>query len=161
MKRLAIITLLLAAAAFPAEAVKPTRWKAVHEKTSCEAVAPGSCIGEYGFTVDAAGRFTAGPSPKGIHVDGQLTSSELTELQAAVGQALRHARKPESCVPSRNIPGSSARLTVTSIGGREQVIFRRESPSQLCFRGRRATATHLRDVMQRLMAEHYPQHFPD
>ncbi len=160
MKQVTILLLLFTTATISAEATKPPRWESVREQTSCEVVAPGSCIGEYGFTVDATGQFTAGPSPGGLRVDGKLPPNELLDLQRAVRAALRHANAAENCIASRNIPGSTERLTITTTNGREHVVYRRESPSQLCFAGDRTAATHLHDVMQRLMAEHYPQHFP-
>jgi hypothetical protein len=133
-------------------------WKSVREQTACEAVAPGSCIGEYGFTVDAAGHFIAGPSPAGLRVEGDLRADERRDLQAAIRRVLR-SNTAERCAATRNVAGSSERLTLT-IDTRERVVYRREGPAQTCVTGNRAAATQLHDVLQRLMAEHYPQRFP-
>lgn len=142
--------------------LEAAKWKSIHEKTTCEAVAPGSCIGEYGFTIDAMGRFTAGPSPSGLHVEGKLSPSELKKLQQAIdNDAKKGAGLSEMCTASRMIPGSSDRLTITSTKSRERVIYRRDRPNETCFSGNRDAATKLHDVMQSLMAEHYPQHFPE
>ena len=140
---------------------KPAKWKSIHEKTTCEAVAPGSCIGEYGFTIDANGKFTAGPAPSGLHVEGKLTPAELKKLQQAIADdAAKGEGLSEMCTASRAIPGSSDRLTVMSSRGRERIVYRRERPNETCFTGNRDAATKLHDVMQSLMAEHYPPHFP-
>ena len=161
MKRLTIILLLISATtAVAAPAKKAARWKSVRVKTTCEAVAPGSCIGEYGFTVDPSGYFVAGPSPAGLRVEGQLSADESNGLQRAVRFAILQGQNAETCIASHNIPGSTERLTLTTTNGHERIIYRREAPAQLCYRGDKDTATHLHDVMQRLMAEHYPQHFP-
>ncbi len=136
-------------------------WKSIREKTTCEAVAPASCIGEYGFAIDASGNFTAGPSPDGLHVQGTLPPAELQKLEKAIEEdAAKGANLPEMCIASRLVPGSSDRLTLTSKNGRDRVVYRRERPNETCFTGNRDAATKLHDVMQGLMAEHYPQHFP-
>jgi len=159
MTRLTLAALLLATAADLSAAKHALRWKSIHEQTTCEAVAPGSCIGEYGFTINATGHFITGPSPSGIRVEGHLTGAELQRLQRAIAQ-LKQAKTAETCVPSRLIAGTSDRLTLISSNGREHVVFRHESPSQICFRGAQDAATYLHDVMQGLMAEHYPPRFP-
>lgn len=161
MKRLIVILLLISATTVAlAQTAKSARWKSVREQTQCEAVAPGSCIGEYGFTVDPSGHFVAGPSPSGLRVEGQLSADETRDLQRAVRFTMLQGKTAETCIASRNIPGSTERLTLTTTNGHERIIYRREAPAQLCYRGDKDTATHLHDVMQRLMAEHYPQHFP-
>jgi hypothetical protein len=166
MKRWTISLLTLAitihiGAASKAAPKKVLTWKSIREKTTCEAVAPGSCIGEYGFKIDASGKFTAGPSPDGLHVQGALTPGELEKLQKAIeDDAAKGPNLPEMCTASRMVPGTSNRLTLTSRNGRDRVVYRRERPNETCFTGNRDTATKLHDVMQGLMAEHYPQHFP-
>ena len=159
MTRLTLAALLLATTTGVSAAKHALRWKSIHEQTTCEVVAPGSCIGEYGFTINATGHFITGPSPSGIRVEGHLTGDELQRLQRAIAQ-LEQAKMAETCVASRLIAGTSDRLALISSNGRERVVFRRESPSQTCFRGAQDAATHLHDVMQSLMAEHYPQRFP-
>ena len=152
------ISLMALAISINLEAAK---WKSIREKTTCEAVAPGSCIGEYGFTIDATGKFTAGPAPGGLHVEGRLTAAELKKLQQAIDDdAAKGAGLAEMCIASRLIPGTSDRLTITSSKGRQRVVYRRDKPNETCFTGNRDAATKLHDVMQSLMAEHYPQHFP-
>lgn len=153
-----MISLVVLAISIHVEAAK---WKSIREKTTCEAVAPGSCIGEYGFTIDANGKFIAGPAPSGLHVEGKLTPAEMKRLRKAIDEdAAKGAGLSEMCTASRAIPGSSDRLTVTSSKGRERVVYRRERPNETCFTGNRDAATKLHDVMQSLMAEHYPPHFP-
>jgi hypothetical protein len=160
MTRWTISLLALAITIHLSAAPKRSRgWKSIREQTTCEAVAPGSCIGEYGFTIDATGHFTAGPSPTGLHVEGQLPNVELRKLQQAIANVGVKSTK-ETCIASRLVPGSSERMTLTSSDGRERVVYRRENPTQTCFGGNREAATRLHDVMQALMAEHYPQHFP-
>lgn len=162
MKRLTLILLLISATtAIAAPAKKSTRWISVGEKTTCEAVAPGSCIGEFGFSVSSSGHFIAGPSPAGLRVEGELPADENRDLQRAVRYVVYQGKTAERCVASHNIPGSTERLTITMANGRELVVFRREAPAQFCYRGDHDIAVHLHDVMQRLMAEHYPPHFPE
>lgn len=163
MKRWTIGLVTIAVTINLSAATKRSRtWKSIRETTTCEAVAPGSCIGEYGFTIDAAGRFTAGPSPGGLRVQGSLTAEERKKLQRAIDEdAVKGAGLSEMCTASRLIPGTSDRLTLTSSKGRERVIYRRDRPNETCFTGNRDAATKLHDVMQSLMAEHYPQHFPE
>ena len=156
-----VITIHIGAAS-KAAPKKVRTWKSIREKTTCEAVAPGSCIGEYGFTIDASGNFTAGPSPDGgLHMQGKLPPAELQKLQKAIeDDAAKGANLPEMCTASRAVPGTSDRLTLTSRSGRDRVVYRREKPNETCFTGNRDAAGKLHDVMQALMAEHYPQHFP-
>ena len=162
MKRLTIILLFIAATSLTAAPTKKsTQWKSVRVKTACEAVAPGSCIGEYGFSVSPAGHFIAGPSPAGLRVEGELPADENRDLQRAVRYAVHQGKTPERCISSHNIPGSTERLTIMMANGRELVVYRREAPAQFCSRGDHDIAVHLHDVMQRLMAEHYPPHFPE
>lgn len=158
MKRWTISILTLAIAIDLSAAPKRSRrWRSIQEQTTCEAVAPGSCIGEYGFTIERNGKFTAGPSPAGLHVDGHLTATERQNLQRA---AAAISSISETCISSPLVPGSSDRLTLTLTDGRKRVVYRRESPNQTCFTGNREAATKLHDIVQSLMAEHYPQHFP-
>jgi hypothetical protein len=162
MKRLTLILLLITASNLAAaQSKKSTQWKSVRVQTTCEAVAPGSCIGEYGFSINPAGHFIAGPSPAGLRVEGELPTDENRDLQRAVRYAVHQDKTAESCISSHNIPGSTERLTITMASGRELVVYRREAPAQFCYRGDHDIALHLHDVMQRLMAEHYPPHFPE
>ena len=67
MTRLTLAVLLLATAAGVSAAPPTRRWKSIHEKTTCQAVAPGSCIGEYGLTINATtGALTGSPTAIGV-----------------------------------------------------------------------------------------------
>src|SRR5437660_1088978 len=84
-------------------------WRNVHEQTTCEALAPPSCVGAFGFTVRRDGTFVVGPAPDGSVVSGSIPASDLARINADV---LALDGENQQCDSLPTIPGLSDTVDV-------------------------------------------------
>lgn len=138
-------------------------FKQAFEQTSCEAMAPSACPGSYGFTVDSAGNFTAGPSPGGIIRKGSITASENSALNAAAEAYLASTGSSTSCQVQQSVPGVSDVVRITNNNSQTIDVFDQGlSPSTIgnCVTADSDKAAALTMQVQQLRQKYYPNPFP-
>ncbi len=139
----------------------PPAWKQVFEQTTCEAMVPASCSGAYGFTVDSAGNYTAGPSPDGITRKGSLTSAESAALNTAASAYLDSVGESTPCQVQPSVPGVSD--VVRIVNSRNTTIDVFEKGLQTignCVTADTSKAAALTAQVQQLRQKYYPVPFP-
>jgi hypothetical protein len=133
----------------------------IRQSTFCEALPPENCVGEFGFTVDAQGNFTAGPSPSGNTITGTFTTEELAALQSALAPVVQssvlecHVIQPPFTSDDHVVvtfsDGSSAPIA-------EQTFSNQQT--QQCFRNGESGSQAFRDELDSLLVKYYPHPFP-
>ena len=128
----------------------------VKEVTTCEAVPPDSCVGQFGFAIDSMGNFSAGPSPTGKTVTGAITSAELSALQAALAPLVQSSSM--TCNNQGGVPGVRDKISASFTDGSRSdlVTISRQS----CFLGDTADGMAFRDLFRQLLKKYYPNPFP-
>ena len=137
---------------------------AVFEQTACEAMDPLGCSGEFGFKIDAGGNFTAGPSPTGKTVTGQITMSELNSLMSASNGMIDSTSSLAGCSAQPAVPGvgdvirvtTTAPVTITTL---DEGAF--VGPSEQCPAGASTQQINaLNAFVHQLRQKYYPNPFP-
>ena len=160
-----------------AVAAPPSGWSRVAERTTCDPLRPQDCLGAYGFSVSAEGRYTAGPDPVTGRVStGPLTSAELAALDAAIaavvpreGERMVPVPPPLTCIDRGetmplstaspelalhpvSLPGMGDVVDVEAAGKLEDVYDLGES--RVCYLGAGGLAVHA--TLHALMSKYYP-----
>ena len=135
------------------------QWAQLSEQSSCEAMDPSSCPSAFGFTVDAQGNFTAGPSPSGKIIQGAITAQELSTLNADAN-AILLTGAAQHCQSSQEPAGSSDAITASSAANMRLNIYSDNALKGTCFAHSEAAATALRDFFHQLQGKYYPVPFP-
>ncbi len=143
----------------PPTANRSTSFKQVFEQTGCEALAPSFCSGIYGFTVDSAGNFTAGPSPSGIIRKGSITASENSALNAAAEAYLATMGSATSCQVHQSVPGVADVVRITTDTQTIDVFDQGFSPGN-CVTADSDKAAALATQVEQLRLKYYPVPFP-
>lgn len=134
-------------------------WRVV-VRAQCEAMAPGACLGAYGFEMKADGVFSAGPSPAGRSVGGRMDAKDHKALASAVARVLADPEAGEvACGPIRGVPGAGETVAI-SANGRDLVL--RGGGGALdhrCVRGPVDTMDFIFRAAHRAMARGYPRPF--
>jgi len=134
----------------------------ISEQTTCELVAPASCSGLYGFSIDNNRGFTAGPSPTGKTVQGNISSDEANTLSATVNAYQATVTGQSSCQPTSGLPGTSDLIlmdttTITQL----QVFASNVQPSgTTCVSADAGQTSALVSYIQQLRTKYYPTPFP-
>jgi hypothetical protein len=136
----------------------------VRESTFCEAMPPQNCVGEFGFTVDGSGNFTAGPSPAGTTITGTLTPEELASLQSALAPVVQSSVLECRVIHPPFTIGTSDILLTLSDGSTVPVandtFDSQKGLNEVCFRNGEAGSKPLRDRLDSLLVKYYPRPFP-
>ncbi len=130
-------------------------WTQVGDRTTCEALAPASCSGYYGFVIDDLGNYTSGPNPQGQLGKGTLTTAEWNQLQAAANAVANDiAANPVAlCKAQQFLPGVSDVVQIDATG---MVYSVQDNANELCaYEGRPADSTALIDLIDTLRAKYY------
>ena len=131
-------------------------------RTSCEAMAPNSCQGAYGFNIQPDGSFVSGPSPGGRTAGGRLPPSDSRSLQDLAQRVLHDFDDPDGTCAARvsAIPGVSEALEVSG-GGKTIVLHGMAGviDSHCVATGAREAAALFKQAHD-LMSRHYPRPFP-
>ena len=131
-------------------------------QTSCEAMAPTSCQGAYGFKIQPDGSFLSGPSPSGRTDGGRLPPSESRALQDLAQRVLHDFDDPGGTCAARvsEIPGVSEALVVSG-GGKAIAVHGMAGVinSHCAATGAREAAALFKRAHD-LMSRHYPRPFP-
>ncbi len=138
-------------------------FKQAFEQTSCEAMAPSACPGSYGFTVDGAGTFAAGPPPAGTIRKGSTTASENSALNAAAEAYLASTGSSTSCQVQQSVPGVSDIVRITNNNSHTIDVFDQGlSPNTIgnCVTADSDKAAALTMQVQQLRQKYYPNPFP-
>jgi hypothetical protein len=128
----------------------------VKEVTTCEVLNPANCVGQFGFSIDSKGNFTAGPSPTGKTVTGAITSAELSALQAALAPLVQSSSM--TCDNQGGVPGVSDTISASFTDGSQSDLF--TFSGQSCFLGDTADGMAFRDLFHQLLKKYYPNPFP-
>jgi hypothetical protein len=134
----------------------------VEVRTSCEAMAPNSCQGVYGFTIQPDGTYVSGPSPEGRTSAGRLAPSESEALQGLAQRVLlEFDDQAATCAPRVSaIPGVSESIVVSGGGKRIDLHGMAGVLDSRCAAvGARESAALFKQV-HNLMSRHYPRPFP-
>jgi hypothetical protein len=131
-------------------------------RTTCEAMAPTSCQGAYGFKIRPDGSFVSGPSPNGRTFSGRLPPSDSGSIEELAQQVLKEFEDPGATCAARvsAIPGVSEALEVSGSG---KTITMHGAAGVM---DSRCAATGARDAAalfkraHDLMSRHYPHPFP-
>jgi hypothetical protein len=136
-------------------------WMEVREQAACEAMRDDYCLGRYGFTIKANGRFTAGPSERGSKVEGSIEAAELQRIGSLVGDfapELAHAQR--TCMP-RGVPGIRDQLDITFSDGTVVRAYDLGGvPGKVCYVGAWDRVQVLHEYVRGLMSRYYPVPFP-
>jgi hypothetical protein len=136
-------------------------WVELKEQTTCEAMAPASCVGAFGFTVQNDGRFTVGPADDGSTLTGTLSEPERARISsdaALVGADL--AGSPQ-CEAGSTVAGASDEVDLVDARlGPVRVFDRGGTVGRTCYRGGRDHALRLHSDLSALIARYYPRPFP-
>ncbi len=137
------------------------QWTSVSERTSCEALNPSSCSGLYGFTIDNAANFAAGPSPAGVIIRGTITADELNLLSASANAFLSSITSTAPCPLGPITPGVGDGISISPLSGQSFVVLASNaSPPGNCVSSDPAKANGLATVVQQLRLKYYPVPFP-
>jgi len=137
-------------------------------KSTCTDGSKDSCLGYYGFAVDAAGKFTIGaehpshaPRVRALAVDEAQAVEALVKPLVAALKA--HANAAEKCVTREEGTAPLAQehtLTINRLG--EKAVVARESVKDSCTSLLEADAAQtLLAKVQELATSHYPTPYPD
>jgi hypothetical protein len=141
-------------------------WKLVLQSKCAAASAAEQCVGFYGFTVSADGKFQVGPGPSGQLLNGILSAEENKALQDAYLSAAPSAQvlsaNPSVCKASTDSSQDGATSTIQLIRqGSEKALVTTES-TQLCFQSANFDAAQaLHDEIWQLANKYYTLPFPD
>lgn len=136
-------------------------FKQAFEQTSCEAMAPSACSGGYGFTVDSAGNFAAGPSLDGIIRKGSLTAGESSALNAVAEAYLASIGSPTTCQVQQLVPGLSDIVSITRDNNQTIDVFDQDVlTTGNCVTADSSKAAALTTQLQQLRQKYYPIPFP-
>jgi hypothetical protein len=156
-----LFALGLAGCASPMADLQTASYRQVSEQTTCEAMAPSSCSGTYGFTVDSLGNFTAGPSPSGMVLKGSITANESSALNAAAEAYLASTGPSASCQVRQSVPGVSDVVRITSNNSQTIDVFDEGMQTTgNCVTADSAKAAALTTQIQQLRQKYYPIPFP-
>ena len=137
---------------------------AVFEQTACEAMDPLGCSGEFGFKIDAGGNFTAGPSPTGLVVQGQITMNELNSLVSAANGMIDSTSSLAGCPAQPAVPGTGEVIRVTTTAPVTITTLREgafNDPGEECPAGASTDRIDaLNAMVQQLRQKYYPNPFP-
>jgi hypothetical protein len=133
------------------------QWERLAETATCEAMNPAYCPAGNSFTVDTQGNFTAGPSPSGKTVKGQITAQELVTLNADANAVLL-AGAALHCHSGASVPGSSDMIDAFSASGMQLPVY--TTINGECFAHSDSSGTTLRNFFQQLRSTYYPIPFP-
>ena len=156
---IAIALILAMVGARPANAAEGVT---IELRTTCEAMAPTSCQGAYGFKIRPDGSFLSGPSPKGHTFGGRLPPSDSGPIQEFAQRVLNEFEDPGATCAARvsSIPGVSEALEVS--GGGKTIALHGAAgvmDPRCAATGARDAATLFKRAHD-LMLRHYPRPFP-
>jgi hypothetical protein len=138
-----------------------TTWLQVREQTTCEAMQDDHCLGRYGFTVEASGRFIAGPSDRGSKVEGTIEPAELQRIASLAGRFSPQLGPGQKNCSLRTLPGIRDQVDIAfSDGAVVRTYDLGGTPGKLCYIGAWSQAQRLHDVLHKLMSRYYPVPFP-
>ncbi len=161
MKHVSVcLTLLIVLLAGCGGSAASMQWQQVNERTTCEAVDPSHCSGEYGFTVDNQGNFVVGPNPQATTVKGMLTPTEMNQL-ASLANAMTadiNGDPNPVCQAVAFVPGTSDVVGIAMATGQNFVV--QDTQHGKCAYGGHVTdATALIDDLDQLRAKYTPSPF--
>ena len=83
---------------------------------TCEAMAPGACLGAHGFKILPNGGFIVGPGATGAAPVGRLTPAEAQSLRDLANRVLLRFDDPQATCAARVSPVPGVRETVSIAG---------------------------------------------
>jgi hypothetical protein len=157
--------------AVPAPTSSPQAvWTSLAVNDTCEGGQNGDCPGAYGFTINPNGSFQAGPNDLGVIVGGRVTSMELAMINSDLAVfnpgftatlALGELSVGPTCVDDPTLAGVMSNVTVGfSDGIALAPISSNGSPGQFCFTADPIGGERLREDVNALLEEYYPNPFP-
>lgn len=147
----------------PAQESAPA-WALLYQTTCAAGAAADSCVGAYGFKVNADGTFQVGPGPQGQIVKGTLDSEDfaaVTEAAAGAidGSSAATALSGESC---NGYFGNVADYTLNIAKHGKKHELMHKTGGDLCSSELDAAAAEkLHNVIVDLSNHYYPTPFPD
>jgi len=134
----------------------------VGEGTACEAMDNVSCSGRFGFQIDSAGNFTAGPSfVQKVSVHGTITASELSALAIVANTYLGSASGSKFCFGGATIPGAGEVVTITKVGATDPSVVLSTLPDPVsCLQADPNATKALVAEIDQLRQKYYPVPFP-
>ncbi len=145
----------------------PGAWDGITEQSTCEAVEPNFCLGQFGFFIDFNGQFIAGGNGGSKQIRGNLTDTEFSALNAAANDfAASVTGQSSTCGHAQLIPGVSDAIsigvqTAPATNSYSQAFVYRTDVSNVCHDGDATKAATLRDMFHQLRTEYYPIPFPN
>jgi hypothetical protein len=144
------------------------KWTSVSERTACEALDPSMCPGLYGFTIDSAGNYVAGPSPTAVVVKGTITADELNPLVATANDFLASITSTQACTTPpgpviQTFPGGEGdEIDIVSTSAQTIVVFDPYGvppPPTVCVSADPAQTSGLTNAVHQLLDKYYPHPF--
>jgi hypothetical protein len=131
------------------------------EKTACEDFPPSECSGLYGFAIDRAGNFNAGPSPTGVVSTGTITSDELNTLSGDATSYLASVTQVATCpTPTSPAVGGEGDVITLLTNTNAQITILGGAPPLNCGVADPSEANALSSCFQQLREKYYPIPFP-
>jgi len=143
--------------------LNPGTWVSMSEATSCEVLVPANCSGLYGFTISNSGAFTAGPSPTGQKVVGDITASEMATLSSAANSYTTSVTGIGPCQINPAPTGASDVITMTATGANINVYLAGttgDTVNFICVSADAGATSALVSAFQALRLKYYPNPFP-
>jgi len=145
--------------------------------STCTTGTADQCVGSYGFSASADGKFQVGPGPQGQLVTGNLTPDELKSLHdnvelgnaagatasdASANEHLLDVSHAEACQDiDRSYADGNDTVTLSSPGNAPKNVLR-TTDTGVCFDTETADqAEALHKTIRQLAVKYYPQPFPD
>jgi|GEM_PF-6878155 len=129
-------------------------WIQVSDKATC-ATAGTACSGYYGFVIDDAGNYTAGPNAQGQTLKGTVTKTEWNQLQSAADALANDiAASPDALCKAQQFPAGVSDLVQIVAAGRLYSV--QDGANELCaYGGSTADSIALIDLVDTLRAKYY------
>lgn len=136
-------------------------WLELREQTTCEAMQDEYCLGRYGFTIKRDGTFIAGPSARGIKVEGQIKLQEVRRIGKLIGRISPTLSTGEVICKPGGLPGIKDQVDITFNGGPVVRVYDLGGTvGKLCYSGGWDQVRNLHKYLRGLMTRYYPVPFP-
>jgi hypothetical protein len=128
----------------------------------CEAVREDFCPGRYGFTIRSDGAFLAGPSGRGIRVEGRIEQRELQHLGRLIDQLALAGSQRQQVNESNRVPGVRDQVDIALAGLPVTRLYDQDGTlGAIRYVGTWEAVRRFHHYLRMLLARYYPVPFPE